>query len=429
VRKTFFKPGGMATKLIFLSLSILYAVGLADGSPAVAQTTPTPTPLPGCCQYSNSWTTPSLSTASGVAVDPYRKKVYVTDGGVSQVKAFNYDGTVDTSFAGGAVSFPGAFAVAAGKCAYEGIYVAQRELGEPATVAKFDAAGNIVWKTDPLPSTALRCLCLDDWGNVYVTSDTDEIFVLKPDGSMAATLTGPVGLGALNVPTGLLMTGLDLYVTDTENQRVVVFTESGANTYSYSMSRAVTLPLNPYCITKDLAGNFYISSEGSDGGGYGIYDSQFNPLTAWCSPSWINWAFGIALDETGSIYVAGRYYNTVAKLQACFSQPALPDCQPPPFSGAPAPRQGEGFIYPSPARGDHATVCYYMAEAGQAEIKVWNAWAGLVGSAKDRKPSGVQITPLDISALKPGVYFYDVKLSYDSGRTETIRPRKFAVIR
>jgi hypothetical protein len=70
-----------------------------------------------------------------------------------------------------------------------------------------------------------------------------------------------------------------------------------------------------------------------------------------------------------------------------------------------------------------------MAENGQLDLKIWNTSGELAAEIKDQKPSGVQITFLNLSGFAPGVYFYAATLRYDSGGTEKLKPKKFAVIR
>ena len=100
----------------------------------------------------------------------------------------------------------------------------------------------------------------------------------------------------------------------------------------------------------------------------------------------------------------------------------------PTFSGANPPGSGEYFIYPAPARGDHATVSYNMAQSGQVELKVWNEKVELVTHVTDSKPAGVQTTPFSIAGFGSGVYFCVLTLSYDSGQVEKLGPKKFAII-
>ncbi|HEY5038291.1 MAG TPA: hypothetical protein VIJ93_04385 [bacterium] len=403
-----------------VAIFLLLGLGLAEM--ATAQTA---NPTQMCCLTASPWVMPVLSTGTGgtgVAVDQKLSRVYVVDEGPAAspgkgvVRALNYDGTTATSFGtGGAVSVAGAFGVAVGGASYPGVYVIQRDNG--AGITKLDTSGVTVWSVNPSPGMGWRTLCVDDWGNVYASADsTNQLIVLDSNGNQKS----PSSFGSLTSPTGLSVSGLNLYVSDTGAKRVLQFVQSGVNTYSYTQTQAVTLSDSPFGITMDLTGHFYIAFQNT--GSYAAFDGNFNQLTQTCSTPSIAGAFGIALDETGAVYVAGHSSNTVAKIQACFSQTL------PVYHGLNPPGSGEFFIYPSPAKGDHATVSYKMAESGRVELKVWNEKAEIVDDVTDQKSAGVQVTPFSISAFASGVYFYSLILTYDSGKVEKIKPHKFVVI-
>ena len=384
------------------------------GVPRVfAQATATPTML--CCTLASPWIPPTPSAAYGVAVDTTRARVYVTDEGLNSgeglVLAFNYDGTTAASFGtGGAVSVAGALWVAVGKGPYDGVYVTQRDYG--AGITKLDSNGNIVWSRNPPPAGGWRGVGLDDWGNVYATNETGQIMVWDNNGNQKS----PVFSGTLNAPTGIWSSGLNLVVADTLNFRIVQYVESGVNTYSYTQTQAVTLGMDPYGITTDLVGNFYIAFKGY---GYGVFDGNFVQKTQICA--WGN-SIGISLDETGAIYVATDNGNFVQKMQACFPQ-TLPT-----YHGLNPPLSGESFVYPSPVKGNQANLSYKLAESGLVELKIWNERAELVDDVTDSKSAGVQVTPFNVSGFASGVYFYSLILTYASGKVETIKPHKFVVI-
>jgi hypothetical protein len=132
---------------------------------------------------------------------------------------------------------------------------------------------------------------------------------------------------------------------------------------------------------------------------------------------------GMAFDAQGNLYVSGRDPDQVDKFAFCnVKVPASS------YPGSNPPGSGECFVYPSPARGDHATVSYNMAEPGQVTLKVWNEKAELVDSVTDIQPAGVQTTPFTISGFATGVYFYTVVLNYNSGNSQKIGPQKFVVV-
>jgi len=178
--------------------------------------------------------------------------------------------------------------------------------------------------------------------------------------------------------------------------------------------------IDPYGITQDLLGNFYVAVKYWNG--FIVFDGNLNQLTQPCSNGSMLGAYGIAVDETGAVYVGANVSMVMTKIQACFPN------APPVYHGLNPPSAGQCFVYPSPAKGDHATVSYDMVESGQAELKVWNERAELVYHATETKPAGVQISSFSLAGYASGVYLYNLALRYVSGRVENIPLHKFAVI-
>ncbi|HUO57637.1 MAG TPA: hypothetical protein VMV05_05620, partial [bacterium] len=208
----------------------LLALALVVTGEAEAQATATPTGTPSliCCSAANPWVPPVPTVSSGVAVDRARQRVYMTDRGGNNmtgdgwVKALNYDGSLVTSFgAGGSSPVSGAFQVAVGNGSYDGVYVLQRDNG--AGVTKLDSNGNLVWSRSPAIVGSWRDVCVDEWGNVYAVTDSAGIIVWDNNGNQKS----PLFPGGLGIPSGICAVGLDLYVTDTTNYRIVKFTQSG----------------------------------------------------------------------------------------------------------------------------------------------------------------------------------------------------------
>lgn len=110
-----------------------------------------------------------------------------------------------------------------------------------------------------------------------------------------------------------------------------------------------------------------------------------------------------------------------------FTQPVLVPCRSF-YRGGNPPDSSDSFVYPFPAKGDHASVSYKMAESGKVELKIWNEKAELVSDVTEHTEAGVQVTSFTISAFASGVYFYSLILTYNSGKVENIKPRKFVVL-
>ena len=97
-------------------------------------------------------------------------------------------------------------------------------------------------------------------------------------------------------------------------------------------------------------------------------------------------------------------------------------------SPVPTPRN-RCYLFPSPARGDHATVCYQMAQSGKCRLRVWNAAGDLISDITEVKGSGLQSTQLTIRTYAAGVYLYRCLLRYDDGTEDPIETKKFIVVR
>ena len=119
---------------------------------------------------------------------------------------------------------------------------------------------------------------------------------------------------------------------------------------------------------------------------------------------------------------------TVTNTPTITRTPTITPTPTPRYPGNNPPGPGDCFIYPSPARGDHATLSYYMAEPGAMKLKVWNEKAELVNLVTDEKPAGIQVTPFSVDGFATGIYLYTVELSYDSGRVEKIGIHKFVIL-
>lgn len=435
-------------KLLISFASLLSTITTLGLESALSQTiTPTATSTPAmiCCLQASPWTAPTVTAAWGVGVDTSRGRVYVTDSQAGLVLALDYAGTPVTAFGGGSAAVSGAFAVAVGQGAYDGVYIMNRiPTSGSTTITKLNPDGSFSWGVSTAPAAGYgRYLCLDDWGNLYMTSGgIFPICVMDSAGNPKAIIPDAGSFGSLNAPTGVVMVGLNLFVADSSNNRVVQYAESGVNTYSYTATRAVTLTYPPIGLATDLTGHIYVSI----GNGYAVFDSQFNQLTQWCALSQLSGGFGIALDETGAVYEAANAVTNVLKMQACFPQltftptpsytPTVTFTPTPSFTptitltpSPPPAAHGDSYIYPSPARGGRATLSYNMAESGTLDLQLWNQNGERISEITDRKPAGPQATSFSLTGFAPGIYYYLATLNYDSGMSERLKMEKFAVIR
>jgi hypothetical protein len=101
-------------------------------------------------------------------------------------------------------------------------------------------------------------------------------------------------------------------------------------------------------------------------------------------------------------------------------------------SGTPTavvPATGDTYFYPSPARGQSGAVAYNMKSSGTVTLKIYNQTGRLVDTVNDTKPAGPQSSSVSVGSFASGTYYYVLYIQYNSGSSETITPRKFAVLR
>ncbi len=101
---------------------------------------------------------------------------------------------------------------------------------------------------------------------------------------------------------------------------------------------------------------------------------------------------------------------------------------PTPGTLPPAPPSGETYIYPSPARGDTATVIYVMRESGDVTLKFYNQTGRLVDTVLEPKAAGPQFSKVSVGKFAKGTYYYVLARRYASGAVETAAPGKFLVL-
>lgn len=102
---------------------------------------------------------------------------------------------------------------------------------------------------------------------------------------------------------------------------------------------------------------------------------------------------------------------------------------PPGYTGPQPPGPGECFTYPAPAFGSVVHFVYYMREPGTVRVLVRNERADLVAQISQTQGCGVQESTLELDRFAAGVYFYQVRITYDSGGQEKLKLDKFLVQR
>ncbi|HET9869325.1 MAG TPA: hypothetical protein VFR02_02340, partial [bacterium] len=181
----------------------------------------------------------------------------------------------------------------------------------------------------------------------------------------------------------------------------------------------------PTGLRRDLAGNFYVAE--SDNGGVAQFLDLYDPtLTTRENQCALPDVWGAAVNETGEVYVSGLNSFAVTEVQGCALEPTVTPT--PAYQGASPPGAGGAFVYPSPVRGDRASVAYRLPAPAGVRLTVWNEAGEKITEVTDHRGAGVQATAFSVAGWSPGVYFYGLTLSYDSGGVEKPPLGKFAVI-
>lgn len=95
----------------------------------------------------------------------------------------------------------------------------------------------------------------------------------------------------------------------------------------------------------------------------------------------------------------------------------------------PRPSAGStSFIYPSPVRGDFASIAYQMNASGSVKVRVYNEVGDLVDTVQENKTAGPQTSKIRTKSFAPGVYLYLLTITYDSGSSVSQSVKKFVVI-
>jgi hypothetical protein len=383
--------------------------------------TPTPTATFDCCQSAvtqwlgqGSGAGATIGASNFITMDNSRGIFYQADAGNNVIQVFNQSGgAVSALGTAGEFSQPNAIFLATDGYLYVGDYIGQ-------DIKKVDPATNQV----PVTLTgvgSIRGLFVDGGGVLYAALEGGVLQVYTPNGAggytLAKTFSDPTHLS--NTPNQVLVdvsAGVTtVYVADSGNGDVLQYSVPSGYDFTYAQVAAVVSG-GPYEITRDGAGNFYATSFGD--GRYDVYDPHWNLLYA-CQPGYTN--IGIGVDAGGNIYLAGSSgpLNQTLKFPHCSAIPlpqAVPVSQP-------------CYVYPSPVRGDKATLAYTMIEPGRMKLEIWNQNGERVSQVTDVKPAGAQTTVFSLAHAAPGVYFYTVSLSYDSGKIDARKPGKFVVLR
>jgi hypothetical protein len=140
----------------------------------------------------------------------------------------------------------------------------------------------------------------------------------------------------------------------------------------------------------------------------GVADTVPSPPSP---PPYTKGAVGLRIYEASSsklIHVDGFQVNV------CSFAPSLP--------------QAGARVYPSPARRGFVMLAFHMEEAGRMECRIWNSNGELTSKLVSQAGGGDGTAALDLSKYVPGVYFYSVLFTYDSGKVGRSPAKTFVVV-
>ncbi len=403
----------------------LLALGLVNMA-AWAQTSPVfcPVTMTGSQGVSNG----QFNQPNGAAI--YGTNLYISDFMNNRVEAYSTSLGFNFIIGAGQLGSPGQVAVDG-----QGyVYVTNQSSADNVMV--FNPANpNTPVLTFGGPGTLLGQfqnpigIVVDSSGYIYVSDFSDRIQKFT-SGGVPVTQWGGAGSGGgqFNSPDALAIdSSNNLYVADTNNYLIQKFTLNGI--FLAQFGSHVTglgqfegpwgVAIGPcgYVYATDRVANFIevFSPAGTPLYQYGISGSGSGQFSG---------VMGIAFDASNNLFTTEYLNNRVQEFTSCGLA-----CGSPPPSGSNAPGPGEAFVYPSPARGAQASLCYDMAAPGRMDLKIRNEAGELADEVQDRKPAGVQVTPFSVASFATGVYFYQVTLAYDSAPSVKLAVKKFAVLR
>ncbi len=191
---------------------------------------------------------------AGLAVDP-AGDVFTPNGSAGTINEIPVGGGNETTIAGG-IDTPNAVAGDNSDHLFVATAYGVQE------VVNGNPGNNYVGNTAP----GTEGVVVDAVGDVFITdpeySPTGRVVEVPADGSPQRTIygvTGPSGLGALNVPSGVAVDSAgDVFIADTYNNRVLKVTPAGAaSTVGSNLS-------DPMGVALDAYGNVFIANAGAN---------------------------------------------------------------------------------------------------------------------------------------------------------------------
>ncbi len=162
-------------------------------------------------------------------------------------------------------------------------------------------------------------IALDSAGNVYVCdTDNDRIQKFTSSGAFVTLWGGPgFRVGQLDDPEGIATDSAgNVYVADTFNDRIQKFTSSGVYVTQWGTFGSGNGQFwEPGALTTDSAGNVYVADTYNNR--IQKFTSSGHYLTQWGSAGAGNGQFnnpyGVTADSAGNVYVADTFNNRIQK--------------------------------------------------------------------------------------------------------------------
>jgi streptogramin lyase len=231
-------------------------------------------------------------------------------------------------------------------------------------------------------------------GNLLVACFTGSVVELDKNGSYLKTFgnTGATpltnGAGVTEDPSG------HIFVSDYGANRILEFDNTGATQLTFAVDPRVTIS-DPAQIASDAQGNVWIANDGSSQvielDGTGKLVKQFSTTVTPDGGAGVGLAgtVGLALDQTGNVWIADYYFHALAK----FTSAGVPVAQYGTFDTVQAP----GSLDEPYAVTIDASNRVFVADTGNNNVQVFDmsgtakAVFGGTGATPLKGPNGVAV--------------------------------------
>lgn len=236
-------------------------------------------------------------------------RIYVADSGNSLIKVFDAEGRYLLSFGksghgDGEMEYPSGLRVKNGR-----VYVADFR---NSRVVVFSTEGRFLTNltrgqgAEPLTPLAVD---VDDIGNLYLADRSHRVIILDREGKFVRAFgRGGSEDGQISYPNGILVRGDRIYVADSGNGRIEVFSNTGE-----FLGKIVGF-VNPRGMAVDQEGRFFVVDPLAHQ--VSVFSREDTKLytfgTRGLEGGQFNFPNGVAVDARDRIYVADRENNRIS---------------------------------------------------------------------------------------------------------------------